>query len=205
MVLDGQYQFTYTVSYFFTAAVAEMVENPLPLLYENVVNPQVIYVRVDNDSTPDSICYATSELTLQVNPLPMFDLEDEYLLCINTNGTEIIDPPLLDTGLSTLDYSFQWTNASGVLVGTDSSFMPLQGDTYTVLVTDLVTGCENTDIAIVNESEPPVVTAVVTSQAFATENTIEATATGGGIGVYEYSLDNGPWQDTGVFIDVTGG
>jgi len=73
------------------------------------------------------------------------------------------------------------------------------------LVTDVVTGCENTDTALVNESEPPVVTAQVTTEAFATQHNIQATATGSGISVYEYSLDNGAWQDSGLFTDVTAG
>ncbi|NRD21595.1 hypothetical protein HNV08_16210, partial [Winogradskyella eckloniae] len=92
-VLDGQDATNYTVSYYATQEDADLKVNPLPTLYENVINPQVIYARVDND-TPDgvtgndtSICYAIAEVILQVNPLPEFDLEDSYTLCINTNGT----------------------------------------------------------------------------------------------------------------------
>ena len=73
LVLDGQDPVNYTVSYYLTAEDADLGINPLPLLYENVINPQEIYVRVDNDTTPDSICYDTGALTLQVHPLPMFD------------------------------------------------------------------------------------------------------------------------------------
>ena len=192
-VLDGQDPANYTVSYYATAADAEAGTNPLPTLYENVVNPQVIYVRVDNDTTPDSVCYATAELTLQVNPLPMFDLEDEYLLCIDTNGTEVVSPPILETNLSDVDYTFEWYLES-VLVGTGSSYVPLQGGNYSVTVTDNLTGCQNTDTTIVYDSQPPQLIAEVTTLAFASNHAILATATGGGIGEYEFSLDNGPWE-----------
>ncbi|MCK8482390.1 hypothetical protein, partial [Psychroserpens algicola] len=84
LILDGQDPLNYIVSYYESEADAELGVNPLPLLYENLVNPQMIWARVDND-TPDvagmdtSICYAVAPLTLQVNPLPVFDLEDSYI------------------------------------------------------------------------------------------------------------------------------
>jgi len=61
------------------------------------------------------------------------------------------------------------------------------------------------DIAttIVNESEPPIVTVELTSLAFSDNHVIEATAIGNG--VYEYSLDGGPWQESGIFENVSPG
>ncbi|MDY2588520.1 T9SS type B sorting domain-containing protein [Winogradskyella aquimaris] len=290
-VLDGQDPASYIVTYFATAEDAELNVNPLPDLYENVVNPQVIYARVDNntlavvpialdltaltagldlnaDGTVDtydtdadgvfdlidvdgdglsdgidanadglyefidvdgdgngdpvdlnndgtfdnlqdgSICYEVAPLTLQVNPLPNFDLEDSYVLCINTNGTEILDPLVLDTGLSATDYSFVWTfNGTEIAGETGPSLVPLQGGTYGVTVTDTSTStetsCENFDETVVVESEPPILVAEVVTQAFGNNNVIEAVATG--IGDYEYSLDGGPWQDSGTFEGVSQG
>ena len=77
-ILDGQDPANYSVSYYANEADAELGVNPLPLLYENLVNPQVIWARVDNDTLDiagmdTSICYAVAPLTLQVNPLPVFD------------------------------------------------------------------------------------------------------------------------------------
>ncbi len=208
-ILDGQDGANYIVSYYASLEDATLGVNPLPSLYENVVNPQVIYARVDND-TPDgtgadtSICFAVAELTLQVNPLPEFDLEDEYILCVNTNGTEILNVPVLDTGLSTADYSFEWSLNGVVIAGaTSPSLTPTEGGAYSVTVTDLVTGCNNSDSTTVTESGPPTVVAEVLTQAFADNHVIEATATGPGD--YEYSLDGGPWQDSGVFEGVSAG
>ncbi|NNL42995.1 MAG: T9SS type B sorting domain-containing protein, partial [Desulfobacterales bacterium] len=203
-LLDGQDPADYTVSYYLTQADAELGVNPLPTLYENVTNPQLIYARVDNDTTVDSLCYAVSSLTLEVYPMPVFDLEDEYILCIDTNGSELIDPPLLDTGLSELDYSFVWRlDGTDIAGATGSSLIPTQGGSYTVVVTDNITGCQGTDTATVTESAPPIVVAEVTTLAFAGDHVIEATASGPG--VYEYSLDEGPWQESGTFTGVTPG
>ena len=290
-VLDGQDPANYTVTYYATLMDAELMVNPLPTLYENTSNPQVIYARVDND-TPgagpialdlttltdaldvngdgvfdtidtdadgvfdlldvngdgisdgfdtngdgiidfidldgdgvgdlvdlnndgivdneidSSSCYAIAEVTLQVNQLPVFDLEDEYILCVDTNGSEVINQPILETGLSATDYSFVWSLDGVVLPGeTGSSLTPTQGGSYTVVVSDITssgqTMCSAEDTAIVTESSPASVSAVVTSAAFAENHVIEVTAVGSG--VYEYSLDDGPWQESNIFTNVTAG
>jgi gliding motility-associated-like protein len=280
-ILDGQDPANYIVTYFATEDDANLNVNPLPDLYENVANPQVIYARVDNntlavipialdltaltagldldangtidtydtdadgvfdlidvdgdglsdgiDANADglyefvdidgdgngdpvdlnndgvfdnqqdgSICYEVAALTLQVNPRPYFDLEDSYILCVDTNGTEILDPLVLDTGLSDTDYSFVWTfNGEVITTETSSSMMPTQGGTYGVTVTDIttstVTNCETYDETVVVESAPPTLIAEVVTQVFGNSNVIEALATG--ISEYEYSLDGGPWMD----------
>ena len=208
-VLDGQDPVNYIVSYYSTLVDAELGVNPIPTVYENTSNPQVIYARVDND-TPDglgmdsSICYAVTELTLQVDLLPIFDLDDSYILCVDTNGSEVVNPPLLDTGLSPADYTFVWSLDGMVLPGeTGPSLTATQSGTYSVEVTNNTTGCMNTDSAEVLESSPPTVVATVTTQAFSETHVIEAVATGDG--EYEYSLDGGPWQSSGTFEDVSSG
>ncbi|NNL81889.1 MAG: T9SS type B sorting domain-containing protein, partial [Winogradskyella sp.] len=204
-VLDGQDSANYSVSYYATEIDAELGVNPLPLLYENLFNPQLIYTRVDNNATS---CYALSEVTLQVNPLPAFTLEAQYVLCTDTNGTEVIGAPLIDTGLSETDYSFEWSlNGEVLSAETGSSLQATQAGNYMVEVTDTtsstVTSCSSSQSTEVIESGPPTVEASVVSQAFAENHIVEAIATG--IGVYEYSLDGGPWQESGVFTNVSPG
>jgi len=203
-VLDGQDPLIYEVTYYASFDDADLYVNPIPTIYENVTNTQVIYARVDNVNTPNTYCYAITEITLQVDLLPIFDLDDEYILCVDSNGTEVVGPPLLDTGLSDADYSFEWSLDGAVIAGaTSSSYLALQGGMYDVLVTNIATGCQNTDAALVIESGPPIVTAELTTVAFAENHVIEATVTGNGI--YEFSLDDGPWQESGIFENVSGG
>jgi gliding motility-associated-like protein len=83
--------------------------------------------------------------------------------------------------------------------------MPSQGGAYSVTVTDTATGCANVATADVIESEPPTLTAEVTTQAFSGDHVIEAMAGPGEPGSYEYSLDGGPWQDSGRFTGVSAG
>ena len=214
-VLNGQDPANYLVRYFASQNDADLDQFELPNFYENTVNPQVIFARVDNNTqiidntgtlVDSSVCYETAPLILKVNPLPYIDLDDEYVMCVNTNGTEVLGPLEITTGLSDSDYTFIWRDDSGTIVETASSYVPTEGGIYTLEVSDalLATQCAAPiEVFTVIESEPPTVTAVVTTQAFANTHIIEATATG--IGDYEYNIDQGPWQDTGTFVGVNPG
>jgi gliding motility-associated-like protein len=207
-VLDGQDPLLYTLTYHDDLNDATNNVEPLPTLYENIVNPQIIYARVSNNIAPDD-CFDVVEMTLQVNLLPKFIIDDSYVLCLNINGTEVIDvPPVIDTGLSATDFSFEWTlNGTVLLTETTPSLIPTQGGLYEVTVTDIttstVTMCTSSASTEVIESELPIVTAEVTSEAFSGNNTISASASG--ISTYEFNLDNGPWQNDGNFDDVSAG
>ncbi|MGB4743296.1 MAG: T9SS type B sorting domain-containing protein [Flavobacteriaceae bacterium] len=214
-VLNGQDPANYLVRYFASQNDADLDQFELPNFYENSVNPQVIFARVDNNTqiidntgtlVDSSVCYETAPLILKVNPLPYIDIDDEYVMCVNTNGTEVLGPLEITTGLSDSDYTFIWRDDSGTIVETASSYVPTEGGIYTLEVSDalLATQCAAPiEVFTVIESEPPTVTAVVTTQAFANTHIIEATATG--IGDYEYNIDQGPWQDTGTFVGVNSG
>ncbi|PTM08019.1 MAG: hypothetical protein DA407_09140, partial [Bacteroidetes bacterium] len=203
-VLNGQDPLIYEVTYYSTFADADLYVNPIPTIYENLTNTQVIYARVDNINTSNTYCYAITELLLQVDLLPIFDLDDEYILCVDSNGTEVVGSPLLDTGLSDIEYAFEWRLEGVVIAGaTSSSYLALQGGNYDILVTNIATGCQNTDVAFVLESGPPIVTSELATVAFAENHVVEATVSGNG--VYEFSLDDGPWQESGIFENVSGG
>lgn len=207
-ILDGQNLADVTVAYYFSMDDALNNTNPLPTLYENLTNPQTIFVRVSNNINPD-VCFEIQPIPLRVNPLPVFDLDETYVLCTTTNGSEVVPvPPVIDTGLSTTDFSFEWS-LDGVPLPTETepSLTPTQGGTYSVSVFDIttstITRCSSSDTTTVIESDLPVLSAEVTSQAFANNHIIEASAEG--TSTYEFSLDNGPWQDNGIFENVSAG
>src|SRR5690606_9672609 len=141
-ILNGQNPADYSVSYYESMQDAENASNPLPDIYQNTTSPQILYVRVDNNNTS---CFDIAQLILRVELLPEFDIEDSYVICTNTNGTEVVQtPPVIDTGLNASDYSFEWvetTNPATVL-GTGSSFQPSEAGSYMVTVTDNASGCK---------------------------------------------------------------
>ena len=301
-VLGTQDAANYIVSYYSSLVDAEQATNALPTLYENTVNPQVIYARVDNntegviaislnlstltnpldvnadgvDDTYDtdgdgafdlldvngdgisdgidvegdgdidyidldgdgigdavdlnndgnlddnlgdsSACYDIASVTLQVNPLPIIDLQNSYLLCIPDHDTAIVDSPVIDPGLSDALYDFEWSDSNGNVVSTDPTFEPTAGGVYTLVVTDtstsLVTMCQSSFDFTVEVSSPPVIDmdqTTTTTLYFADNHEVLVTATG--LGIYEFSLDEGPWTPgvevsdvwTHTFTDVTPG
>ena len=154
---------------------------------------------VNDNSFDTSSCYQTAEITLQVNPMPSFTLEADYLLCINTNGTEVLNSPVIDTGLDPTLYTFEWSLEGVILPGeTGTTLSPSIGGTYSVIATDAATGCASQPVStLVMVSEPPIVVAEVTTLAFANQHDIAVTATGTtatSIAVYEFSIDGGAWQ-----------
>ncbi len=209
-ILDGQTLAEVTLTYHETMDDALNTASPLPMLYENRTNPQTIYVRVSNNLNPD-LCFEVQPIPLIVNPLPQFELEENYILCQTFNGSEVVPiPPVIDTGLSPVDYSFIWRLNGDILTGAiGPSLVPTQGGIYTVEAfdetTSTITRCSSGEIAteVIESGLPNLFDVNVTSEAFSGNNIIVAIASGNS--TYEYSLDNGPWQTDGQFIDVSGG
>jgi len=201
-ILDGQPTTTYGVTYYISQSEADLGINPLNTFYENISNPQILYARVDGVTAPNTVCYATARFTLNVNLLPDLSLDNNYVICVNPNGSEVVSPPLLDTGLSIQDYIFEWRFNGNVLTGeTGPYYLVSQPGDYSVTVSDVVTGCQAISSTTVSSSSPPNVSATLISLAFSDNNVIEVLATGSGN--YQYSLDNGPWQDNNVFEDIS--
>ncbi len=211
ILLNGQDPGLHTVSYYLNQTDAESGINSLVSPYENTINPQTIYVRIENR---DTLCFSTGEMILQVNPLPKIELEDEYVLCLDNDGTVILPSPIIDTGLNTVNYSFEWSLDGVLIVGeTNGTISVTQPGNYSITATNNVTGCTANDETIVVESAPPLIEAEQVSITFVEDNTILATATNTSLNtaLFEFKLDDGSWvsnvpnTNTYTFENVTAG
>ena len=195
-------QLNMDVTYHQTQSDAEADVNALgDNITTTTPNLQTIFIRLENTVTG---CYAVSTIDLVVNSLPVVDLEDNYVICESASGGGL-DFAIIDPGLSPANYSFIWRDESGILISTDPTYTAEDPGIYSLEVsyTD-GSGCTAPlEIFTVNESGNPAVTASVTSEPFADTHVIVATASG--TGIYEFSLDQGPWQDSGTFIGVSAG
>ena len=213
-ILDGQDPEQFILTYHGSEEDANLGINALPNIYTNIVNPQKIYARVTNSIDPEDerSCYAVVSVILKVEQLPPFLLEESYRLCVDANGNAIEEefgdasPPLLDTGLDPQFYTFVWSLDGQILPNEiGPSLLALSGGSYSVLVTELSTGCQAEGITTVVLSSPPLVYgATVTSGAFADEHSIMVTVSEGS-GDWIYQLDDGQFQESDTFTGVDPG
>jgi gliding motility-associated-like protein len=199
------------ITYYVTFNDALLIVNPIinPTDYKNSrANTQTIWARVDSSLNSDSGCQGIKELQLIVNPLPEIDLGVNFTLCVDPItglGSKIVDARPSNSG----SFSYNWTptNLNVDSLGNENAqFNITRGGTYSVLVTNTVSGCEVTDTIVTDfSSEPETFIADVVTPAFSTGlTTIVCNATGG-FGQYEYSLNLIDWQISNTFTDLPNG
>jgi gliding motility-associated-like protein len=207
-ILNGQDPLDYLLSFHETLENAMDGSNALGASYTNIINPQVIYGRVENAATE---CYEIVELILKVEQLPVVRLPETYRLCVDANGLPIAasdgeeSPPVIDTGLDPTQYTFVWTIDGQEQEGdTGASIIALTGGVYVVTITQLDSGCTTTVSTTVTVSQAPVTWSFnLINGAFADNHTVEILAEG--LGEYVYSIDGGPFQDSNLFDNVNPG
>ncbi len=181
--------------------------------YRNTTSPFIanLYVRVENNIA-NSCLGLGQHITLIANPFDPIEFEEEYISCIEGDGTQInlLPTDRIETGLNPLDYTFQWFTgstpiAANEIIGeTGDSFLPSNEGKYTVLATSIISGCTLSKSTIVINSYPPEsITAELLSGAFSNNATIEVTVVGNG--EYEFRLDNRSWQSSNIFTGVPRG
>ena len=208
-ILSGQAPDIYSLAFYESLEQAEAGEDPIVFPYLNVVNPQVIYARVTNeDNLYEPRCNSIVEVILKVTEMAdiVFD-QDEYRLCVDADGNPIeeefgeMSPPVIDTYLDPNLYTFVWMLNGEVLPGETGSFIvPSAGGVYTVTATDMATGCVASGEVTVWLSSPPIVYDATITKVSAGVFTIEVFADG--LGIYEYQLNDGPFQDSATFTNV---
>ena len=191
------------VSYHATQSDAEANANALGnSITTTQPDAQTIYIRLENILTG---CYVVSTIELVVDSLPVVNLDDNYVICSDALGGGL-DFVEIDPGLSSSIYSFIWRDELGTVLSTSSNYTVDQGGIYSLEVSysSSSTGCSAPlEIFTVSESGSPDVSVDVVTEDFSDTHIVVATAIG--TGTYEFSLDQGPWQDSGTFIGVLPG
>ncbi|RSK40764.1 gliding motility-associated C-terminal domain-containing protein [Mangrovimonas spongiae] len=185
-ILGNQNPNQFNVSYFETENDALENTNPITNLNYSASNGQTIYVRVENVITN---CFSTTSFSTIVHRKPEVNIGNQTI-CID-NLPLIVSA---ETGFNTDTYLWS-TNQ------TASEIEITQIGSYSVTVTT-ENGCETTSTFSVIESEQATIEFTETID-FSDPNNITVTVSG--IGNYQYSIDNGPPQDSNVFYNVTWG
>ena len=174
--------------------INELVNN-----YTNTIPfEQAIYVKV---TTQDNQCYALKKVVLKVKQTPLLLPDETVIYCLNTFPNTI----RLEGGIINdlpNNYYYQWfKNGTDILI--DTSFLDINDiGTYRVIVT-ATNGCTASRIITVEDANiASQVETIVTGFSFS-NNTI--TVMNSGEGIYEYRLDQGPYQSSTIFNNVLAG
>ncbi|WP_336070211.1 T9SS type A sorting domain-containing protein [Mesoflavibacter sp. CH_XMU1404-2] len=110
--------------------------------YQNSINPQAIYVRVEKATTG---CSVIVDFVLSVVSAPIVNFTGSNEFCTGDSLT-------LDTNLDSSNYTFEWYYDAVIIASeTNETLVVNQAGTYTVEVTDVNNSCTSTQTVIVNE------------------------------------------------------
>lgn len=192
------------VTYYETIADATAETNAIdPSNYTNTTaNTQQIVVRVDKTT---NTCFGLGfHITLNVNPLPAFDLPTNATLCLSfSNATIGVENPLGD-------YTYLWTNSNGDNYGTTQQINVDAEDTYTVTATDTngnncqksksiqVTAAPIQPLPNFGLNNLEIIDSSANNSITVNTNTLPESN-------YQFALDSGDFQTENIFKNLTGG
>ncbi|MEZ4778249.1 MAG: gliding motility-associated C-terminal domain-containing protein [Flavobacteriaceae bacterium] len=135
-ILNGQDPLDFNTTFHLSQLEAEGNINAITNTnaYNNTVNPETIYVRVEKATEPT--CFSTVNFDLIVQLL--IDLEVSLPISIdlcNTDEFPELDATPQNPSVDLTLVTYEWVDGSGTVVGTQATFTPTQGDTYTVTIT----------------------------------------------------------------------
>jgi gliding motility-associated-like protein len=146
-ILDGQNPADFEITFHASQEDADLGDNPIatPAAYQNTVNPETIYTRVERLNQND--CFTTTSFDLIVE-LPLVittNLPTQLDVCANEDATAIDATPT-NSGIDLGSVIYEWRNAGGTVVSTDAVFTPLESGTYTVTIS--IPPCSETTVSI---------------------------------------------------------
>ncbi|RWX01060.1 T9SS type B sorting domain-containing protein, partial [Flavobacterium cerinum] len=213
-VLGAQNPNQYKVTYHLSEADADIEsdmfpqgKNPItsPTTFINTIAPgQTIWVRVTNMSTV-SKCHDITSFDIVVEQLPEPKIQGGTI-CIDKQTNEVLRTYEITTGLDATDHSFVWKKDGIVIAGeTGASLIVDEPGIYSVIA-KTTNDCASAEVSaevLLSSPATKIGVGYYVSNAFSDNQTI--TVDVDGYGVYQYKLDEGPWQDSPVFNNVSPG
>ncbi len=196
-ILGTQTGSQFSVAYYETQFDANLNNNPIiaPTLLQN------IFVRVNNNTLNPS-CYDVKPFDIIVNKLPEPTNPEKLVICISNSTGEILNSVNVDSGLSSNDYTFVWTDIINSTISTSSNLPAIiVAGTYSVVVTNKSTGCVSEKVTTNVILSQIAIASFALSENFSDDQFVTITAEGAG-GVYEYQLDDNLFQDSNIFTSV---
>ena len=229
-ILNGLDPLIFRISYYRSEPEAESGANAITIAeaQEYITEPDTdqIWVKVENsNNSNNSACYALTniDITIERAPNPIIETANEVnTICVDFNTNIVVRPLTLESGITNpSDYTFAWfedgattpiPDATGPTYTVDTASATGATRKYTVEVTSITTSAcpmTSTEFQVI-QSGPAALRAgtvgYTVTNAFANNQIITVNiADIVGYGTYEYSLDDGPRQESNIFEGVSFG
>ncbi|WP_411031438.1 T9SS type B sorting domain-containing protein [Spongiimicrobium sp. 3-5] len=183
--------------FYASALDAALEQNSLPDNYNS--ESTIVYARLERLNQ----CQGIEQVTLTVNPVPIFDFKDSWLWCTDGPPLELVAPAGFD--------SYRWLKLDGgsevEIAATQNTSISMLGDYeleigYIYDLNGETLRCTNRKSFVVNPSNRAVINEILIED-ISDNNTIQIEVAGDGI--YEFSIDGETYQDDNFFDDVLPG
>jgi gliding motility-associated-like protein len=152
-------------------------------------------------------CATSTTMTITVNPDPFLKptLKDGKI-CIEKATGNTLKPYRIETNLNNPNFEFEWYFENVKINGATQNWYEASAiGNYSVLVYNKLTGCTSIEaFATMTETFPANSYTIEQTAAF-TDNSAITITVNGSINDYRYKIDNGPWQNSNVFLGVSSG
>lgn len=189
VVLNGQQESAFAVTYHRSLQDAQLGARALSATYNATVGHHDLYIRVEN--TGNASCFATASFEIIVYPELAVDMKTEYVLC--ENGTIELTAP---AGFDSYGWSTGETSSS-IVVAAPGTIALTVGQNHQSI------SCSSTLFLNVVHSSAAVIKELVVSDWMNGENSIRAVVEG--LGDYEYSIDGITYQGSPEFYGLQTG
>ena len=144
-MVNGQNPSDFTFEYYISETNAISQNNPIS---NSTVYPlagiPVLYVRIEDNQTSN---FTIVEMYINYSLIPQVDFNGPYTIC---SGNEIVLNPNITNDNGAFDYS--WSTGEN-----DPEIIVFTGGTYTVTVTDLISGCSSSaSVDVIEGGDAPV-------------------------------------------------
>ncbi|WP_397301871.1 T9SS type B sorting domain-containing protein [Nonlabens ulvanivorans] len=183
-ILNGLDPLLHQVTFYESAADRTAGQNALNSSFTTTQNPQRIYVRVTETSTS---CFSDVDYQITIRPRPVLQSQDDIIVCVDA-----VVPTTISVAAG-FDF-YEWN--TGEMGATTNSIDINQPGDYTVTVTNNF-GCESSLTITALPSDVATIDDIITQDFRNGDNTAQFIVSGPGD--YEFSVDNGPFQDSNFF------
>ena len=202
---------TYTVNYYSQSGgnTANIINPSNYTFTNNSTSPETHIVWVYAETTIDGTVICSDEETFQFTVYPLLDLTIAGgIICVDANDPSVtISPLLLDSGLNPADFTVEWY-LNGNLMGTGPTYLATTAGTYDVVtikvLADNPPDCNYKPTTVLVEQSSAATATVSVSEPFDNVAVITINIENG-IGTYIYQLDDGEFQTSNQFTNVSSG